>query len=102
MYKNLTYNFIVGKQKPFIVHRAVDILQKQYRHWLLSLCITVSNILFSWQLTRVVLARREETTRAMTQSKKIHSGGLSGDSAMLKSWREQEQDIYMHMHVYIF
>ena len=59
MYENLTYNFIVSKQKPFIVHRAVDILQKQHKHWLLSLRATVPMILFSWQLTRVVLAGRE-------------------------------------------
>ena len=62
MYENLTYKFIVSKQIPFIIRRAVDVLQKQHKHWLLSLRITATSIMFSWQLTRVVLARREETT----------------------------------------
>ena len=39
-------------------------------------CITASSILFSWQLTRVVLAQRVDTTRAMTQSKKQTLGGI--------------------------
>ena len=76
MYENLTYKFIVSKQIPFIIRRAVDVLQKQHKHWLLSLRITVSSILFSWQLTRVVLARRGENDAGNDTKQKNTLGGI--------------------------
>ena len=81
MYENLTYNFIVSKQIPFIVHGAVDILQKQHKHSLLSLYYSIKHSVFMAIDPGGFSAKGGNDASNDTKQKKRHSGGLSGDSA---------------------